>query len=83
MFWGAYTGLIGGFAAVEADCFESFGGTLILTGVLLAGLSAFRRWRLYVDEPPVPEFEPGDPDRLIALDLRVNLLAASGSSQTA
>jgi hypothetical protein len=74
MFWGSYTVLLGGFATIEAFCLESVGGTLFLTGVLLTVFAAFRRWRLFQDEPVLPEFEPRDPDELLELDLRTAYL---------
>lgn len=82
MFWCGYTILLGGFATVEAFCLESPGSTLVLGGALLSSLAAFRRWRLYFDEPLLPEFEPRDPDELLELDLRSAYLI-SDSSQTA
>jgi hypothetical protein len=74
LFWGSYTVLLGGFATIEMFCLESLSGTLFLAGALTSVLAAFRRWRLFQDEPVLPEFEPRDPDELLELDLRTAYL---------
>jgi hypothetical protein len=82
MFWGSYTILLGGFATIEVSCLESLGRSLFLIGALLTVFAAFRRWRLFLDEPVLPEFEPRDPDELLELDLRTAFLNDAGLTRT-